>query len=223
MKKLLKLGIVNLFTTIRLLGIFFLVPCYFWYNGKVLAITNIICFLTDFFDGFLARLFKASSFFGSLYDGLTDKAFIIVNFFILFLVTPLSLIPIFLEISIMIIQYIRFRKKLNVRSNLLGKIKMWLIGITIISSNLFIFYSSSKVVYINYLLIFVILMEVMTIISYCCDFKDIQNKNVKEFTEKQKRKISKMSFKELLFDYEFYMEFKNERIMEILKVKFKKG
>ena len=75
--------LVNAITSLRVLGIFFLFPIYLSYGALGLALTNIFCFLTDFIDGKMARKLDASTFFGSFFDGFSDKAFVAMNFLIL--------------------------------------------------------------------------------------------------------------------------------------------
>ena len=70
---------VNLLTTIRIIGVFMIVPIFFKYGGIYAALVSIACYLTDSIDGFLARNLNASTFFGSLFDALSDKAFLVIN------------------------------------------------------------------------------------------------------------------------------------------------
>lgn len=123
---------VNLLTTIRIIGVFMIVPIFFKYGGIYAAIISIACYLTDCIDGFLARKYHVSTFFGSFFDGVADKLFSCSNLIILFSVTKYSLIAIFFELLIVLIQFIKFEKNINIQSSKLGKIKTIIMSITVI-------------------------------------------------------------------------------------------
>ena len=116
----LKLIIINMLTLIRVIGTIVLIPIYQNYGGMYVGILALICYLTDSIDGILARKWGASTFFGALFDGVADKLFTIVNFIVLYLITPYALIPILFEIAIIVIQFLKFALKLNVKSNIIG-------------------------------------------------------------------------------------------------------
>ena len=72
----LKLVIVNLLTSVRLVGSIIL-PFIYYYKGPVIvSIWVLVIFSTDAIDGRLARLWKVETFFGSLLDGICDKILI---------------------------------------------------------------------------------------------------------------------------------------------------
>ena len=75
--------IVNLLTTIRILGVIVLVPVYLIYGSGYTALLAMGCYFTDFLDGIIARKFHASTFFGSAYDVLADKLFTCANLLVL--------------------------------------------------------------------------------------------------------------------------------------------
>ena len=104
---------VNLLTTIRIIGVFMIVPIFFKYGGIYAALVSIACYLTDSIDGFLARKYHVSTFFGSFFDGVADKLFSCSNLIILFSVTKYSLIAIFFELLIVLIQFIKFEKNMQ--------------------------------------------------------------------------------------------------------------
>lgn len=196
MKNKLKILAVNLVTTIRMVGIFALAPIYLLYGGAALGLTNISCFLTDFIDGKMARKLNASTFFGSLYDGLADKAFLAANFAIICSITPIALIPVGLELGIMGVQYAKYKKNLNVQSNIIGKAKMWVAGVAMTLSNFLIDVESLQFLGHNIIskissvsnsslvgttLIPVIMAEVATLISYIMEcFKQEKVKENKD-------------------------------------------
>ena len=102
-----KIIIVNSLTLIRLIGALILIPVYYNFGAKYVAIISLISYLTDFIDGTLARKYNASTFFGAIFDGVVDKLLTIINFIILYLITPYSLIPIALEILTLMINIIK--------------------------------------------------------------------------------------------------------------------
>lgn len=91
MNKWAKFGITNFFTALRAVGIICLIPVFKIYGGVATALLSSCCFATDFIDGILARKLKSSTFFGSLFDGISDKAFLIVNMLLLMSITPLAI------------------------------------------------------------------------------------------------------------------------------------
>ena len=123
---------VNLLTTIRIIGVFMIVPIFFKYGGIYAALVSIACYLTDSIDGFLARKYHVSTFFGSFFDGIADKLFSCSNLIILFSVTKYSLIAIFFELLIVLIQIVKFEKNINIQSSKIGKIKTIVMSITVI-------------------------------------------------------------------------------------------
>ena len=75
MKKVGAIVVVNLLTTVRIIGVICLLPIYLRYGGVAAALLSIACYFTDFIDGLIARKCHASTFFGSTYDGVADKMF----------------------------------------------------------------------------------------------------------------------------------------------------
>ena len=102
-----KLLIINLLTFIRIIGTIILLPVYYHYGSLAVAGISFICYITDCLDGLLARKFNASTFFGALFDGVADKMLTIMNFIVLFLITPYALIPIIIELLIMLVESIK--------------------------------------------------------------------------------------------------------------------
>ena len=79
----LKLIIVNLLTSVRLIGSVILPFIYYYKGPVVVSIWVLVIFSTDAIDGRLARHWKVETFFGSLLDGMCDKLFSIVSLSIL--------------------------------------------------------------------------------------------------------------------------------------------
>lgn len=132
MKKTIAILLVNLLTTIRIIGVFLLIPIFWNYGGIAAALLSVGCYFTDCLDGIIARKCKVSTFFGSVFDGCADKAFTCANLIVLFTITKFAIIPILFEISIILIQTFKFQKNMNVKSSTLGKLKTWVISLTVI-------------------------------------------------------------------------------------------
>lgn len=233
----LKLIIINMLTLIRVIGTIVLIPIYQNYGGMYVGILALICYLTDSIDGILARKWGASTFFGALFDGVADKLFTIVNFIVLYLITPYALIPILFEIAIIVIQFLKFALKLNVKSNIIGKLKVWILAMSVVLTFLVSDVSSltiltneireyilgipSKTLYF-WLLFPSIIMEVLTFISYVLELFVPQK--IKVLVEEQKElKMPKLkgniweNFKEIWLNPEFYKEHKNDTNLKDLK------
>jgi len=233
----LKLIIINMLTLIRVIGTIVLIPIYQNYGGMYVGILALICYLTDSIDGILARKWGASTFFGALFDGVADKLFTIVNFIVLYLITPYALIPILFEIAIIVIQFLKFALKLNVKSNIIGKLKVWILAMSVVLTFLVSDVSSltiltneireyilgipSKTLYF-WLLFPSIIMEALTFVSYVLELFVPQK--IKVLVEEQKElKMPKLkgniweNFKEIWLNPEFYKEHKNDTNLKDLK------
>ena len=128
----LKLILINFLTLIRIIGVILLVPIYQKMGGYYVGLLAFFCYLTDSLDGILARKWQASTFFGALFDGTADKLFTIMNFIVLYLITPYAIIPIIIELLIVLTLFIKLKKKLNLKSNIIGKCKVWVLAISVV-------------------------------------------------------------------------------------------
>lgn len=126
--------IVNTITSIRALGTAAMIPIFLNFGYIGAAISAILLFLTDFVDGYLARKLKVQSFFGSLLDGLSDKALGIICLLILSFTNPIFLTIILSEILILIVNYKSIERGNNAKSSIAGKVKTGLMGLSIVSS-----------------------------------------------------------------------------------------
>lgn len=226
--KLVKFAIVNIITFIRVISSF-IIPILYFKNGiGIFAMFVFLIFLTDFIDGKLSRFWKVESFFGSLLDSLSDKLFALVMIAILSYEYPVILLVLIMELLITITSILAFNDNKNVQSSKTGKVKAWVLDISIsiiylylahpiytsyLSSgfNTFIIESESVVVYI---LIGIIMgMEILTLADY-------NKKRFKEDTKYEKIKGKKhLPFKEILFrftDREFYIQNKDKKLKELL-------
>lgn len=214
-----KLIIINFLTFLRLLGAFFLIPIFFQYGGLVTAIFSLFFYLTDHIDGHLARKWQLSTFFGALFDGVADKILAIAIFIVLTIINPYALILIIIEILIMIIQFIKFNLNMNVKSNFLGKIKVWIIAIGCIVT-----FITNDLVMKNkihlFILIIIIIIELLVMLSYIFDFyhyKEKININNTDYIKEIEYKNNVLNY--CLFEPKFYRKHKDDsNIKDLLKL-----
>lgn len=228
---LLKLILVNLLTLTRVIGTVVLIPLYYTKGAYFVSKLALLIYATDIIDGVLARKFHVSTFFGALFDGVADKLFTIINFVVLYMITPYALIIIVIELLIVLTQLYKFNHHLNIQSNIFGKAKTWIIAACVILT-FFIsgcenapFVTNSFVSFVNgisnKLLYFILLspaiiMEVLTLFSYMFEVTkpenlkalNIKNDNKKRIRLKGKNKVT--YFKEVWFSPKFYQEHKND-------------
>ena len=126
--------LVNLITGIRSLGTIAIVPIFASYGALATGLAAMGFFLTDFIDGFLARKLHVQSFFGSLLDALSDKAFGIVCLLLLSTLNPMFLAVIGVELGIFAINYKSIQNNNNVKSSKVGKAKTFLLAGSIVGS-----------------------------------------------------------------------------------------
>ena len=243
MIKIISLIIVNILTFIRFIGVFYVYPIYKNYGGIAAAILSFFCYLTDLLDGIIARKCHASTFFGSVFDGLADKAFSCANLLILMAMTKFTIIPIIFEIGIIIIQTIRYHKNINVKSSDMGKTKTWVISITVILLYLitdidnvpfisltFINFikSINQVHLIAIIFIPLYIFEFLTFMSYLNFLKtneimennfsnNLNNTPITEFTDNNLN-----NFYTFWFSNEFYEKYKDSTGLKELKNKLRK-
>ena len=130
-----KIALVNSVTALRFIASFLVIPIFKAFGGLSAAVFSGIFMATDWVDGFLARKLKASTFFGSIFDGLTDKTFAVLTLGLLFCIEPgVFLAPIIYEIYIIYIQKKKMDIGLNVKSNSVGKLKTWIISASMMLS-----------------------------------------------------------------------------------------
>ena len=130
--KLIAIILVNILTTVRVIGTICLVPIYHYYGGVAAAILSITCYFTDCLDGIIARKCHVATFFGSVFDGVADKMFSCANLIVLLTMTGYAIFPILCEVLIITIQTIRYHHNENVQSSKAGKLKTWVISLTVI-------------------------------------------------------------------------------------------
>ncbi len=226
--KKIKIAIVNIITTIRLIGALLLPFLYSKYGTDFISIFVLILFSTDAIDGFLARTFKVQTFFGGIMDAFSDKLLNAIAFIILGLEYHIMLAPLTLEIAISYTNYSTYRYGGNVKSSLIGKIKTIILDICVIMS--FILLAIPTINSSNSLLIQLINAKDLIIYVFAFIILFSCLAALLDYTSKNKitrlnpmSKIIKTKSKELkpikqiidiLFDTEYYKKHKDESIME---------
>lgn len=228
MSKTWELIIVNIITLIRVIGIF-LILALFDKGGVVIGTMTIFLYLTDVLDGLLARKWECATFLGALLDGVADKLLTLVNFILLYLIAgEIVLIPIIIEILICIVQFIKYKLNLNIQSNKIGKLKVWVLAISIV---LTYFVSgpsiTNKTIY-SITLAPAIFAELFTLLSYLLEFlnptkleKTLSDKNEVEVI-KLKGKDRWTNIKNIWLNPEFYHQHKDEDNLRDLRLESRK-
>lgn len=228
--KISEIVVVNLITLFRLVGAIILPFIYYNSGTATAAIWILILFLTDAIDGFLARTFKVSTFFGSSMDALSDKMLNAVAFIILGLEYTIMITPLIIEIAIMFNTYSTYRFGGNVQSSKIGKIKTIILDVFVVLSFALLSLPVFNIdnVIINYLIestsgfialfgCIITILSIITLIDYNKKNKEVRNN--KKLTHIKYQKKIKKNFQEILhtaFDTEYYAKHKDEPIMRQL-------
>ena len=161
----LKKYIPNILTTLRIV----LVPLMFYLgltnHYKIFIALAVTVALLDYFDGFFARKWESTSTLGMTLDAIADKFFAISLLILLIIKNPAFFYVLVLECFIALLNLYFFIKRKVSASLLVGKIKTWLICITIIVGfiGLAIPYLSNLV---DIAIIITVLLQVTTLIGY---------------------------------------------------------
>lgn len=215
--------LVNLITSLRLLGTFLIIPIYLYWGWGVTALVVGVLFTTDFLDGTLARCFRVETFFGCILDSIADKAFAIIILAILALVNPVFIICIVLEIIISLINYKSVQNGNNVQSSKLGKIKTLILDFTVVFALILIAVykltimnlSLSLYTILNFITIPSLIAQLLTIKDYSC--KALKNTNLNSKNQiKVKELKSRNEILDILFNTDFYHEHKEDRLKNLL-------
>ena len=225
--------LVNSITAIRVIGAFLLIPIYLFFGSFWLGVAVLLFISTDSLDGILARTLHASTFFGAAFDALSDKLFNIIVLSIVSFIEPLMFIVLLCEIGILIISFHSTFKGNKSKTAILGKIKMFILSISIIAilllndyPKMIDIFNLQMIDYKNVIFILTItniILDVVTFILYLSldIIRTRDNKDVKEtiFTIGLK---SKEEFKMMLFSNDFYEKNKEEPIEKLVLKKRKK-
>ncbi len=242
--KLKKKIMVNMITALRGIGGILLVPIFSIY-GSIPATVWFISFMaTDWIDGYLARKYEVSSFFGALLDGMFDKLFGIISFLLLASISPSYMIPLLFEAGILGYGLYSASKGNNVKSTIIGKAKMWFLAVSVLlgllNTDLLTLENLLQTINLNSVPLdnlvrleqvskdSLIGMEALSLSSYV--IKDrIEDKNNKEKTPLKVKDIKKVIFtkdkdiqKEIeyrLFDTKYYEENKDKQLSLLLTLK----
>lgn len=174
MKKL-KTYIPNILTCSRIIFTPIIVYLGLTNHIKTLIFFAILIALTDFFDGYLARKWKVESILGSKLDAISDKILVIGLLIILIIRKTVFFYILILEIIIAILNLYFFFKKGVAKSLMIGKIKTWIIFITIVLG-LFDMLFENWNIPIDFLIYFTLLWQICTIISYIKSYIDTKSK-----------------------------------------------
>ena len=226
MKEKRNLIIVNLITLIRVIGAFFLIPIYLNFGFFGLGIAVLIFVSTDSIDGFLARTLKVSTFFGAIFDAVSDKLFNVIVLSILITKIPIMALSLIFEIGILIISFHGAFKGNNAKTSTLGKIKMVIISISIVAMiflldyskliELFNFPNIDNMLIVNILSIIIVIIDCINFIDYLrLDIiKTSKNTKVKKTVFDQDH-INMKEFLEIIFSPKTYEENKNVPIEKL--------
>lgn len=242
--KLKKKIMVNLITALRGIGGILLVPIFSIYGSIPAAIWFISFMATDWIDGYLARKYEVSSFFGALLDGMFDKLFGIISFLLLASISPSYMIPLLFEAGILGYGLYSASKGNNVKSTIIGKTKMWFLAVSVLlgllNTDLLALENLLQTINLNSVPLdnlvrleqvskeSLIGMEALSLSSYVIKDK-IEDKNNKEKTPLKVKDIKEVIFtkdkdiqKEIeyrLFDTKYYEENKDKPLSLLLTLK----
>ncbi len=121
----------NILTVIRAIGIIPVNILYFTGNIIPAIIVSVIMFLSDLFDGMIARKYNIMSEFGAKLDAVCDKVMFIGLSIPLLNNNLIIIINLMLEICIGGINLLNERKGYDPKTILSGKLKTWLLFITL--------------------------------------------------------------------------------------------
>lgn len=197
---------VNFITTFRLIYTFFLLLLIHKVSNPVFMIHVIVLFLTDAVDGFLARKFHVQTIYGSVMDTVADKVLCITLLLLLIPSIPSISFILLGEICISFINVIGKSKGKETKSSYIGKIKMWLLAITILLGFMYIFqFMENKFIFVGISITFI--MQVITFIGYIHDLKKQKNKNIKKLSIKNRKECIY-----ILFSTDYYFKQKQNSI-----------
>lgn len=190
---------VNLITTCRFLYTIILPFLQMRISNTAFIVNLIVLFLTDTVDGFLARKFRVQTFYGSLMDTIADKMLSMVLLIILMSYNHLLAVLLAGEILIALLNSFEMARRKRTKSIMIGKVKMWILAITIVAGYLN-YFNVISLETVNILCAITVVSQILTFLSY------IKYLEMQEHELRDKPKIK--SFKDLkyvLFDTDFYL------------------
>lgn len=142
---------------------------------KLLIGLAIIVALTDFFDGLLARKWGVVSEFGAKLDAISDKVLAIGLLIILIIKNHSFFYVLILESIIAILNLYFYLRRGVVNSLIIGKIKTWIVFITIIIGLIDLLLIHWNIP-IDYLIYFTVLWQIGSLLSYIFNYIDSKSK-----------------------------------------------
>lgn len=197
--------IVNLITFSRIIGSIFLFPLYFSLGPKIIGIILAILFLTDWIDGYLARKFKVSTFFGSIMDTICDKLIAIVACTVLCFLNPYMIYSIIVEALIALVSALNVTQNNTAKASYVGKVKMWILSMCVVVG--FFICKPDKDLINLFVFIPAIVFELITFYGYLK--KVLSGKFI--VTNKKPKYKNKEDIKMMLFSPEFYEKNKDKK------------
>lgn len=128
--------IPNLLTLFRIVSVFPLNLLYFMGNKAGLIILSMLVFLSDFFDGKIARKYNISSSFGADLDAISDKMLALGVCVPLMVVNPILVVNIILEMMIGMVNTTSKLKGYDPKTNYVGKVKTWFLSLMVFAGYL---------------------------------------------------------------------------------------
>ncbi len=162
---MLKKWIPNILTISRLVVTPFVIYLGLKNEITLLIILAIFVALTDYFDGKLARYWQVSSEFGAKLDAIGDKALAIGLLVILVVDNHMFFYVLVLESIISLFNIYVFMRQHVIESLLVGKIKTWVIFITIILGLFNLVFVNLKI-FVNIFVILTVILQFISLFNY---------------------------------------------------------
>lgn len=154
---------------------------YMGLNNHLLSLVVIVVIiaLTDFLDGKLARLWNTTSEIGARLDAIGDKVLAISLLIILIMKNKLFIYILVLEVAISLLNLYTFIRTKKGASILTGKIKTWVIFITIVIGLLNIVFSNLNTC-LDVCIIITIIFQIVAFIKYIFLYIDLKTGKKKD-------------------------------------------
>lgn len=206
--------IPNLLTVSRAIGIIPINIFYFMGNIPAALITCLLVFITDCFDGKIARKFNITSDFGAKLDALCDKLMFFGLSFPLLVNLPIIIPSLIMEALISTTNLIKYKQGYDVKTNFAGKVKTWLLSISLILG-----YASLYINYPNIILYTSIISTLLTqniaLIKYYNNHNKILKKDIPSYDKTISTLIEKEESKDKNLDMSYKFVYQsNEKVSE---------